>query len=79
MRIFRGCEKDVNCIVLSTDDKYLFSGSDDTSIIQWQVCDGSILKKYEGHTNYICFLALSANNNVLVSGSNDSLVLVWDV
>ena len=71
MRTFEGHEKDVNCIVLSTDDKYLFSGSDDTSIIQWKVCDGSILKKYEGHTNYICFLALSANNNVLVSGSND--------
>ena len=77
MRTFEGHEKDVNCIVLSTDDKYLFSGSDDTCIIQWQVCDGSILKKFEGHTDLVSSLALS--NNVLVSGSNDKQVLVWDV
>ena len=41
------------------------------------MCDGSILKKFEGHINYVRSLALS--NNVLVSGSHDHSVLVWDV
>ena len=66
-------------MAISYDDKYLFSGSADTRIIQWQVSDGSIRRKFEGHLLSVRCLALSSDNRILISGSHDCQVLVWDV
>ena len=69
MRTFEGHKCECCCFVELSDGKSIISGSKE--LIMHNVIDGSILKKYEGHTDLVRSLALSANNNVLVSGSND--------
>ena len=59
IRTFEGHLKDVNCVTLSSDDRFLFSGSDDMLIIQWNINNGTIEQKFEGHSNLIRSIALS--------------------
>ena len=69
----------VNCVTISSDDKYLFSGSDDCHIIQWQISDGSIKAKFEGHSDCVRSIFISADSRFLVSGGNDNKVIIFDV
>ena len=66
-------------MAISYDDKFVFSGLDDACIIKWQISDGLIKAKFEGHTNLVTSIALSLDNNILVSGSYDCNIIIWDV
>ena len=58
----------------------MFSGSNDCHIIQWQINDGSIKAKFEGHSDRVRSIFISADSCFLVSGGElDYKVIILDV
>ncbi len=68
----------VRALALSTDNKWLYSGSDDTSIKIWRLADNTNTATLSGHTDYVYALALSADNKWLYTGSgDDNSIKIW--
>ena len=78
MKTFEGHDEDVKCLAISSDDNFLFSGSLDNSVIQWNIDDATVKQKFIYDSSILC-IALSPDDRVLISGSQDSQILVWDV
>lgn len=79
----------VTCIVVSPDNKFLFSASKDCSIVKWCFESAKKLKtvpggkkgtedKHIGHTGHIYALAISSDGKYLVSGCLNKLIHVWN-
>ena len=67
----------VQCLAALDGDR-LASGSDDRSIIVWNLTDGTQITKLEGHTDKVrCLAALDGNR--LASGSKDEYVIIWNL
>ncbi|XP_041457872.1 U3 small nucleolar RNA-interacting protein 2-like isoform X1 [Lytechinus variegatus] len=89
LTILRGHQLAITCLVISSDNKFIFSGSKDCSIIKWNVATGKkehkipggrkgTEGKHIGHTDHILALALSSDDTLLVSGCRNKLIHVWD-
>jgi len=62
---------------MTSDGKYIISGSDDCSIKIFAMFKWENTYTFENiHTDWITALALSSNDKVLVSGSNDRSIKV---
>jgi len=81
----RNHTKAITCIVVSPDDKYVYSASKDASIIQWDLqackvhkCLSYNRKKPQNNPTYHNYpvLSLSVSDNYLVSGDNSGLIVV---
>ncbi|XP_043226672.1 U3 small nucleolar RNA-interacting protein 2-like [Amphibalanus amphitrite] len=79
----------VTCAVLAPDDKFLYTGSKDCSLIKWcmetykrlQVVPGGrkgTENTHIGHTTHILCMAISTDNKYLVSGDLSHLIQLWD-
>ncbi|KAE8611959.1 hypothetical protein XENTR_v10012649 [Xenopus tropicalis] len=89
IRLLRGHQGPITCLVISPDDSYLFSGSKDCSIIKWSVSDGKKMHKipggrkgtestHVGHTGHVLCMALSSDGKYLASGDRNKLIFIWD-
>ena len=91
IRILKNAHKlSVTCVVISPDNKYIFSASKDCSIVKWDfesgkkfnVIPGIIKKKnhqtQSGHSSCILALAISSDSKFLVSGCHDKIIHVWN-
>ncbi|OCT85688.1 hypothetical protein XELAEV_18023860mg [Xenopus laevis] len=89
IRILRGHQGPITCLVISPDDSYMFSGSKDCSIIKWSVSDGKKIHKipggrkgtentHVGHTSHVLCMALSSDGKYLASGDRNKLIFIWD-
>src|SRR5262249_42422892 len=74
---FAGHRGPVNSLCLTPDGKRLVTGSDDKSVIVWDVKTQKPVHKLAGHTAYVREVA--ASNTVAVSGSEDLTVRFWDL
>ena len=81
LRTLTGHNGTVSDLVLSTDEKYLFSSSnspkDNIIVYDWKT--GVEVRRLSGHTNGVYSLAISADNKYLVSGSGDNTIKIWNV
>ncbi len=75
---YEGHTDQVNCVVLSKDNKYLISASSDKTIKIWNTQSGKIEKTLIGHDWKVLTVAISANGKYLLSGSNDGSIKLWD-
>ncbi len=73
----------VNALVFSKDGTMLFGAAGDSGIngvaYQWRVSDGSLVRKFEGHTDALYSLALSPDGKLLATGSYDQKIKLWNV
>jgi WD40 repeat protein len=76
---FEGHTDQVNCVILSKDNKFLYSASSDKTIKVWNVQNGKLEKTLTGHDWKVTTLGISNNGKFLVSGSNDGSTKVWDL
>ncbi len=83
IRKLEGVSGKVNAVVFSADGTQLFAAAGDAGLsgiaYQWKVSDGSLVRKYEGHTDAIYALALSPDGKTLATGSYDQKIKLWSV
>jgi WD40 repeat protein len=64
----------------SNDNKYIVSGSLDTSVRIWSVENGEEMMKLEGHTGFVTSVGFSNDNKYIVSTSSYEFThRVWNV
>uniref|UniRef100_A0A4W3GGU1 U3 small nucleolar RNA-interacting protein 2 n=1 Tax=Callorhinchus milii TaxID=7868 RepID=A0A4W3GGU1_CALMI len=89
IRLLKGHQLPITCLVISADDKYIFSGSKDCSIIKWDVANGKKLHtiqggrkgtedKHVGHTAHILCMAISSDSKYLAAGDRNKMIMIWD-
>ncbi|KAJ7316713.1 hypothetical protein JRQ81_002875 [Phrynocephalus forsythii] len=89
IRVLRGHRLPITCLVISPDDKYIFSAAKDCSIIKWDAESGKKLhvihggKKgtegsHVGHTAHILSMAISSDGKYLATGDRNKLIMIWE-
>ncbi|XP_076012911.1 U3 small nucleolar RNA-interacting protein 2 isoform X2 [Genypterus blacodes] len=89
IRVLRGHKLPITCLVVSPDDKCIFSASKDCSIIKWDVESGKKLHtmaggrkgtedRHVGHTTHILCMSISSDGKYLASGDMNKLILIWE-
>ncbi|XP_078270485.1 U3 small nucleolar RNA-interacting protein 2 isoform X1 [Rhinoraja longicauda] len=89
IRLLRGHQLAITCLVLSPDDKHVFSASKDCSIIKWDIASGKKVHTIRGghkgkedqhmrHTMHILSMAISSDGKYLATGDRNKLILIWD-
>jgi len=71
----------VESVAFSPDGKLLAAGSDDNSVILWDVASGKEVNTLNGHGHlrYIRSVAFSPDGKLLASESDNFTVVLWDV
>nr|XP_006630762.1 PREDICTED: U3 small nucleolar RNA-interacting protein 2 [Lepisosteus oculatus] len=89
LRLLRGHQLPVTCLVISPDDKHIFSAAKDCSIIKWDVESGKKLHtipggrkgtedRHVGHTAHILSMAISSDGKYLATGDWNKLIMIWE-
>ncbi|KAF9472118.1 WD40 repeat-like protein, partial [Pholiota conissans] len=71
-------ESPVSSTALSSNGKYIVSGSEDRRVQVWDASTGEELKVLNGHSSSVWSVAFSSDSKRIVSGSDDRTVRVWD-
>ncbi|KIL61187.1 hypothetical protein M378DRAFT_82839, partial [Amanita muscaria Koide BX008] len=70
--ISRGHKNTIHSVAFSPDGKQIVSGSDDCSVIIWDVMTGTqIMGPLQGHSDIVSSLAFSPDGKKIASGSED--------
>lgn len=68
----------ISCVAISADGRYVLSGSDDNSVILWEVLSGRILRYFKGHEDDVNAVAFSSDSRFVLTGSDDNLAILWE-
>jgi WD40 repeat protein len=79
IRKLKGHSGKINCLEISPNGKMMASGSDDKTIIIWDLATGKVLKTLQGHTWKITSVSWSIDGNYLLSTCNDGQTKIWDL
>jgi WD40 repeat protein len=75
----RAHDDNVWSVAFSPDGKMLASGSEDNTIILWDIATGQPIALLDGHTGRVWSVAFSPDGKILTSGSEDTTIILWDV
>ncbi|XP_006823495.1 U3 small nucleolar RNA-interacting protein 2-like [Saccoglossus kowalevskii] len=89
MHVLRGHQLSTTCLVISPDNKHVFSASKDCSIIKWNIDSRKkehvipggrkgTENKHKGHTAHVLCLAISSDGKFLASGCRNKVIHIWD-
>ncbi|XP_072308549.1 U3 small nucleolar RNA-interacting protein 2 isoform X1 [Eucyclogobius newberryi] len=89
VRVLRGHKLPVTCLVISSDEKYIFSASKDCSIIKWDFSSGKRLhtikgvrkgsgEQQAGHAACILSMTISSDGKYLATGDMNKLIMIWE-
>src|SRR5438046_1733674 len=76
--VFYHQQPGIEHLAYSGDGKVLASAGG-TTIVVWDVSNGTLLGVLKGHQNLVDCVAYDKNRSVLFSGDYDGVVKVWDV
>ena len=81
-------QQSVTSIAMTPDEKYIYSGSKDNSVIQWDAETGKKTyirpkwiknsDKIQSHSNEVLAVAVTSDNKYVVSAGRDSLIHIYD-
>src|ERR1051326_3653285 len=74
-----GHSSSVNAVAFSPDRKTLASGSDDGTILLWDLETGSQLRAFAGHAAPVMSVLFSPKGKSIASMANNGSVIVWDL
>ncbi|XP_063072461.1 U3 small nucleolar RNA-interacting protein 2 isoform X2 [Engraulis encrasicolus] len=89
IQLLRGHKLPVTCLVITPDDKHIFSAAKDCSIIKWEVETGRKVHKvpggrkgtedrHVGHTAHVLCMAISSDGKYLATGDMNNLIMIWE-
>ncbi|XP_046853552.1 U3 small nucleolar RNA-interacting protein 2-like isoform X2 [Xenia sp. Carnegie-2017] len=90
IKILTGHRLSLTCLCISSNDKYVFSGSKDCSIVKWNLLigckEGKIPSGHvkcgnnenHGHIGHVFAIAISSDGKFLASGGQDKLIRIWN-
>ena len=74
-----GHRQTVNSVSFSPDSKLLASGSEDSTVVLWDVATGTSITTLEEHTRFVESVLFSPDGTILASGGSSGTILLWDV
>ena len=69
----------VKALVMTSDNKYIISGSSDNTIRIWYFLTKHQVGILRGHTDGIETIAITSNNKYIISGSLDKTIRIWNL
>lgn len=89
IRVLRGHQLSITCLVITPDDSAIFSAAKDCTIIKWSVETGRKLHviprakkgaegQPPGHSSHVLCMAISSDGKYLASGDRSKLILIWE-
>ncbi|XP_066586077.1 protein qui-1 [Prorops nasuta] len=73
---FKGHTSPISCLSVTQQSQYLITGSEDTSIIVWDMKELTMAKKICEHIAPVLTLTPALKNTVVVSGGEDSSIII---
>ena len=68
----------VSSIVITSDNKYIISGSWDQTVRIWNLQDKSQEAVLRGHTGYVKSIVITRDNKYIITGSDDRTIRIWN-
>jgi WD40 repeat protein len=75
----RGHSKRVVAVAVTPDGKYAISGSEDNTLMIWDLATGESFRTLQGHTDAVRSVSFTRDGSRAISGSDDCSIKVWDV
>ena len=77
----KGHTMPVNCLVVSRNERHMYSGGEDLEILMWEMKQMKLLRRFgrEVHTKPISCMAIEPDSRFLVTGSEDKSIKVWSL
>jgi WD40 repeat protein len=69
----------VNAVVFDPDNRWVATGSTDSTVIIWDIATGRELRVLQGHEGAVRALSCSRDGRLIASGASDKLIKLWDV
>ncbi|XP_078041710.1 NACHT domain- and WD repeat-containing protein 1 isoform X1 [Augochlora pura] len=73
---FTGHSNPISCLAVTQHSQYLLTGSEDTSIIVWDMKEFSLKLRIREHIAPVLCLTTALKNTVIVSGGEDSRIII---
>ncbi|CAL7941952.1 unnamed protein product [Xylocopa violacea] len=73
---FKGHSNPISCLAVTQHSQYLLTGSEDTSIIVWDMKEFTLKLRIQEHIAPVLCLTSALKNSVIVSGGEDSRIIV---
>jgi WD40 repeat protein len=77
LRTFEDHEYTVTAVAVFPDKRRMVTGSDDKTLCLWDLETGVVLKKMEGHHNWVWALAVSRDGQIIASGDSKGEIIAW--
>ncbi len=69
----------MNSVAVSPDGRRIVSGSEDNTVVVWDLETGTPVHRLTGHQAAVNSVAVSPDGRRIVSGSVDQTVVVWNL
>ena len=74
-----GHASSVTCYAITSDNKYLISGSDDKTVRIWNLFDKKQEAILHGHMGSVTWIGVINNDNDIISYSSDKTFRIWNI
>jgi WD40 repeat protein len=79
IRTLRGHTRGVNSVAVTSDGRYVISGSADSTSTVWDLETDEEIRTLQGHIGPVYSVAVTSDGRYAISGSDDRTLKVWDL